>query len=53
MLLEGYLLISILHHSITDCCFGVGSDGHIKVNVCTYKSLHECVRKQSAFIADE
>jgi hypothetical protein len=48
MLLEGYFHISMLHHSIKDCCFGVDSDGHIKD-----KSLRECIRKQSAFIADE
>jgi len=53
MLLEGYFHVSILHHSITDYCFGVDSDGHMKVNVFTDKSLYECVRKQSAFIAVE
>jgi hypothetical protein len=53
MLLEGYFHISILHHSFTDCCFGVESDDLIKVNVFTDKSLHECVGKQSAVIADE
>jgi hypothetical protein len=50
MLLEGYFHISILHHSIKDCHFGVDSDDHIKVNIFTNKYLHKCIRKQSAFI---
>ena len=50
MLLEGYFHVSMLRHTIIDCCFGVDSDGHIKVNVFIDKSLHECVRKQSAFL---